>query len=359
MVSFCGYGQAGSLPYKGEVMPRFTWEQITLCLCTPFRVSYGVSETRQAVWLRLEGDTGWGEGTIPPYYGIGQAEMEAYWTAVSQQTTPFPDDPADIPAWVGTDGPAPARAAVDLALHDRIGRLRGLPLYRLLDLPQPAALPTSFTLGINTPEIMAQMAREVAHYPIIKVKLGGDGDDAARLAAVRAARPDARLRIDANAGWSPETAVSLLEKLLPYDLEMVEQPVPKADIAGMGFVQARLDVPVVADESVQTLANVEELAAVGVRGINLKLMKVGGLTPGLRILHRARELGMQVMLGCMVETSLGTTAMAHLSGLADWIDLDAPLLIRNDPFVGVHFDADGTIHVPERPGIGVEWQRKA
>jgi L-alanine-DL-glutamate epimerase-like enolase superfamily enzyme len=199
---------------------------------------------------------------------------------------------------------------------------------------------------------MARMAAQVSEYPIIKVKLGSD-DDLARIAAIRAARPDARLRVDANAGWTPEEAVRRVQALAPFELEMIEQPVPQHDIRGLGHVQAHTEVPVVADESVQTLANVEALAAAGVQGINLKLMKVGGLAPCLRMLRRAQELGLRVMLGCMVETSLGTTAMAHLAGLADWIDLDAPLLIANDPFEGIVYDLHARIQLPERPGIGV------
>jgi L-alanine-DL-glutamate epimerase-like enolase superfamily enzyme len=121
----------------------------------------------------------------------------------------------------------------------------------------------------------------------------------------------------------------------------------------MGYVQAHTDLPVVADESVQTLADLEALATAGVAAINLKLMKAGGLGPGLRLLRRAKELGMKVMLGCMIETSLGVTAMAHLAGLADWLDLDAPLLIADDPFQGVWYDESAAVHVPERTGIGV------
>lgn len=331
---------------------RLSWEAITLQLRNPFRVSYGVSETRQAFWVRLANDEGWGEGTIPPYYQVAHSEMVAYWQTAVSHPAPFPDDPADIANWVGTDGPAPARCAVDLALYDRIGRLQNLPLYQLLGLPYPAPLTTSFTIGIDTPTEMARQASQIPDYPIIKVKLGSP-DDAAAIAAIRAARPDAKLRVDANAAYTPEEAVKLLETLLPYNLELVEQPVPKHDIAGMGYVQARLPVPVVADESVQTLEDVEQLAAAGVQGINLKLMKVGGLTPGVKILSRAKTLGMKVMLGCMVETSLGVTAMAHLMGLADWVDLDAPLLIRNDPFVGVRYTKQAAIEVPLQPGIGV------
>lgn len=331
--------------------PRLTWQALTLQLQNPFRISYGVSATRQMFWLRLADDEGWGEGTIPSYYNISEAAMIAFWQNAARRRDPFPDDPGAIAAWVGEDGPAPARCALDLALHDRIGRQTNTPLYQLLGLPRPAPLPTSFTISIDTPEKMAQQAAQVAQYPIIKLKLGSD-DDAARVAAVRAARPDAQLCVDANGGWTPAEAVRQARALLRYELMFIEQPVPKDDIDGMGYVQAHINVPVVADESVQTLADVERLAAVGVQGINLKLMKLGGLAPALDIVQRARALGLRIMLGCMVESSLGTTAMAHLAGTAVWLDLDAPLLISNDPFAGLRYGAGARIHLPDRAGIG-------
>jgi L-Ala-D/L-Glu epimerase len=334
-----------------EMLPRLTWQRHIVHLRNPFRLSYGVSETRNVFWIRLADDVGWGEAAIPPYYGIDDAAMIALWDAAAWRSEPFPDDPAQIEAWVGSSGPAPARCALDMALHDRIARLRGLPLFALLDLPEPVALPTSFTIAISEPDEMARLASEADDYPILKIKLGSDGDTA-RLAAVRAARPDAILRVDANAGWLAEEALARIEELERYGLEMVEQPVAKDDIAGMGMVQAHTSLPVVADESVQSLADVEALAAAGVRGINLKLQKVGGLGPGLRMLRRARELGLRVLLGCMIETSLGTTAMAHLAGLADWLDLDSPLLISDDPFEGLTYDTRAGVHVAERQGIG-------
>jgi L-alanine-DL-glutamate epimerase-like enolase superfamily enzyme len=211
---------------------------------------------------------------------------------------------------------------------------------------------TSFTIGIDEPDAMARMAREIADYPVIKLKLGS-GDDETRVRAVREARPDAKLRVDANAAWTTEQAIVNLRWLEKYDLELIEQPLPREQIEQMGEVQRHTSIPIVADESVQTLADVERLGAAGVRGINLKLMKVGGLTPALAILRRARELDMKIMLGCMIETSLGTTAMAHLAGAADWLDLDAPLLISNDPFDGVTYDRNARVHCPSRPGIGV------
>jgi L-Ala-D/L-Glu epimerase len=336
--------------------PWFTWEPLTLHLRNPFRLSYGVTESRRSFWLRLQADGGWGEAAIPPYYGISDDAMIDFWQNAAVRSDPLPDDPCVIAAWIGTDGPAPARAALDLALHDRIARQRAVPLHRLLNLPAPASLPTSFTIAIAEPDEMARLAVEASRYPILKIKLGSD-DDATRLGAVRAARPDVRLRVDANAGWSAEEAVARLRQIECYELEMVEQPVAKHDITGMGYVQAHTELAVVADESVQSMADLEALAAAGVRGINLKLMKVGGLGPGVAMLRRARELGLKIMLGCMIETSLGTTAMAHLSGLADWLDLDAPLLIADDPFDGVTYGEDARVRVPDRPGIGATLRR--
>ncbi len=327
------------------------WESLTLHLHNPFRLSYGVSETRQSFWLRLADDSGWGECAIPPYYGIDAADLQAHWQRTAGANRRLPDTPGEIEAWVGQQGPAPARCALDLALHDRIARQKGVPLYRLCDLPYPSGLPTSFTIAIDTPEAMAAMALQRPNYPVLKIKLGSE-DDVARLRAVREARPDVRLRVDANAGWNYDQALRNLRLLEGFDLEMIEQPLPKEDFEGMGRLQKHTRVPVVADESVQTMADIERLAAAGVRAVNLKLMKVGGLSPALRMLRRARELGMQVMLGCMVETSLGTTAMAHLSGLADWLDLDAPLLISNDPFEGLTYDKNLYLRLPDRPGIG-------
>lgn len=330
---------------------HFTIQKLTLELCNPFRLSYGVSNTREAYWLRLAEDAGWGEGSIPPYYGVNDADMHAAWERLAAQDRPLPDTIEEIPAWVGTDGPAVARCAVDLALHDRLGRMRGEPLYRLLGVPQPRPLHTSFTVG-GDPETAAHEARAATRFAIIKIKLGR-GTDAETVAAVRAARPDARLFVDANAGLTLEETLALLPVLERHGVELVEQPLPKEDIAGMGRAQAATALPVVADESLQTAAHLEQLAAAGVRGINLKLMKLGGLAPALRIVRRARELGLGVMLGSMIETSIGVTAMAHLAGLADWLDLDSPVLISNDPFEGIAYSRDGQVIVPTRPGIGV------
>jgi len=331
--------------------PRLSCEVITLKLHHPFRLSTGVSTTRTAHWIRLEDDQGWGEGTIPPYYNISDQDMQALWDEKSHSKEPFPDDLEQIPSWIGDQGPAPARAALDLALHDRIGKNKGLPIYKLLNLPAPAPISTAFTIAIENPEVMARMAADHPEFPIIKLKLGSD-DDISRVAAVRSARPDVRLYLDANAGWEPDEAIGIIGDLEPFKIEMIEQPVAGNDIEGMGYVQSQTDIPIVADESIKSLETLEELARSGVQGINLKIMKLGGLGPTVRILKRGRELGFKIMLGCMTETSLGVTAMAHLAAMADWIDLDAPLLIANDPFKGVSYD-QALVSVPENPGIGI------
>ena len=343
--------------------PILTWEKYTLNLRNPFRLSYGVSETRDAYILRLtdenEGVVGWGEGTIPPYYGVKPADMIALWEAAAQRDDPLPEDVEHVETWVGLNGPAPARCALELALYDRIARQRGLALWQLLELPMPTPQPTSFTIAMDTPDEMARMATlhdtpvgDIARFPVLKIKLGGDGDDEARLAAIREARPDVRLRVDANAGWEMTQAEAFLRHFEPYNLEMIEQPLAKQAIIEMGLLQSRTSIPVVADESVQSIEDVQRLADAGVSGINVKLMKLGGLTPALRLIRLARQLNLRVMLGCMVETSVGTTAMAHLMGLAEWFDLDAPLLVTNDPFDGIHYTENAQMTIPDRPGIG-------
>lgn len=327
------------------------WKAINLYTRSPFRLSYGVTQQRTVYWLRLTEACGWGEAAIPPYYGVREADMIALWRQKAHQAKPLPEDVAGISNWVGREGPAPARCALDMALHDYLAVRQGIPLHDLLGIPRPEPVLTALTIPMAAPREMAAMAARAGAFPILKLKVGSD-DDIDRVAAVRQARPDARLLVDANAGWSAAAAVRHIRRLEAFDLEMVEQPVARDDLAGLAYVQRHVGVPVIADESICTLEDLHQLAALGIRAVNLKLMKIGGLSPCLDIIRQARALGVRIMLGCMIETSLGVTAMAHLSGLADWIDLDAPLLIKNDPFTGVRY-ADARMMLPHGPGIGV------
>ncbi|HSN94720.1 MAG TPA: dipeptide epimerase [Anaerolineaceae bacterium] len=333
-----------------------TWEKITLKLRKPFRLSYGSSEERQAYWIRLNGDEGWGEGTIPPYYQVSSVSMEDYWRKTDFRREPLPNRIEAIAEWIDPDGPAPARAAVDLALHDYLSKQQGLPLYAALGLEKPLPKPSSFTISVDNPEVMAEEALQVRHFPIIKIKLAGDNQDIQRLEAVRVARPEARLLIDANAGWTITQAEEYLLHLERLNVELLEQPLSLSEVEGMGRLQALTRIPIVADESVRTIKDVEALALAGVHGVNIKLMKVGGISSALEMIHLARHHKMKIMLGCMIETSIGVTAMAHLAGLADWLDLDASLLVANDPFEGLSFDESATVQVADRPGIGARFR---
>ncbi|MDT8382234.1 MAG: dipeptide epimerase [Brevefilum sp.] len=332
---------------------KLSWQKITLQLRNPFRLSYGTSETREAFWIRLRDDEGWGEGTIPPYYGVDLEEMVSVWHSAANNPNPFPNDPQEIPAWIG-DGPAPARCGLDIALHDRIARKLSLPLHKLLNVPFPKPKPSSFTIALDTPLEMARMAEQVKAYPIIKVKLGGDSQDLDRLAAIRDVRPGVKLWVDANGGWTLDEAQQYLPELEALGIEMLEQPLDKADITGMGILQSKTKIPIVADESLQSFENLKEIALAGIQGVNIKLMKVGGLSPALKMIHQAKSLDLKVMLGCMIETAIGTTAMAHLMGLGDWLDLDASALIVNDPFEGMTLDATCKVQLPEGIGLGVK-----
>jgi len=332
--------------------PLFAWEKINLILRSPRQLANGTPETFQTYWMRLDGDQGWGEAAIPAYYKSDTGAMSSYWDRLLRTKRKPPETLEDVDAWVGSDGPAPARAAMDLACCDRIARKSGVPLYTLLGLPQPQPRSTSFTLEKDTPEAMAQMASQLANYPILKIKIGNE-DDLACLKAIRAARPDALLRVDANASWNRQKALEWLGLMEGLGLELLEQPLVKEDIGGLGWLQKQTSIPIVADESTKTEEEVKRLAGSGVSGIKLKLMKLGGLIPTLKLLRLAQELGLQIMLGSVMETSIGVSAVAHLGGVAKWLDLDAPLLLANNPFKGVEYDEHATLKLSELPGIGL------
>lgn len=332
---------------------KLTSSPLTLNLKTTFRVAHGASDQRHNALATIthNGLTGYGEAAAVPYYGDTQDSLMAYLDAVP----PLGDNPYALEDVLTAlpPGAHAAQAAVDIALHDLWGKLLGQPLYRLLGLT-PAPLPqTSFTISIDTPEVMARAARE-SGYPIIKVKLGPDDPEAA-IAAIRSAT-HARLRVDANAGWTPQQALDLIPRLERYDLELVEQPLPIGDPDAYRWLhhelmQKGVKLPVFADESVKTSADVAVYAG-GIDGVVVKLMKTGGLREALRTIHTARAHGMRIMLSCMVESSVGVTAAAHLAPLCEFLDLDGPLLVANDPFSGVRYEG-ATLILPDGPGLGV------
>jgi L-Ala-D/L-Glu epimerase len=323
-----------------------TAEPVTLNLRTPFRIAHGVSQQRFNVFAHL--DEGVGEGAVVPYYGDTQPGLL---DAIAAAAGRMGDDPFLIEDILDRlpPGPQAARAAIDIALHDLIGKRLGQPLYRLFGV-NPARLPlTSFTIAMDEPAAMALRARE-SGLPILKIKLGSDRDEAL-VAAIRGATA-AKLRVDANAGWTREQAAQLIPRLKQYDIEFVEQPLAADDVEGLRWLkQQHFGVPIFADESIKTSRDIARHAD-AVDGVVIKLMKTGGLREALRAIHLARAHGLQIMLSCMVETSVGVTAAAHLAPLCDYADLDGPLLIANDPYNGVRYEGAQLI-LPEGPGLGV------
>ncbi len=328
---------------------KLHWEPITLELRTTFRVAHGASDERNNVLVYL--DDGVGEAAAVSYYDETQEGIIEYLKSVPD----LGDDPFDMDAVLAKRpaGSRAARSAIDQALHDLWGKKLGQPLYKLFGL-NPGDLPlTSFTIGMDTPELMAQQAKE-SGYPILKIKLGSDNDEA-RVKAIREVT-NAKLRVDANAGWSRKQALDMIPRLAEYDLEFIEQPLAVDDVEGFFWLKERLNAlrvnaPIFADETAKTSHDVAKLAG-AVDGVVVKTMKSEGIREALRMVHTAKAHDMQIMLSCMVESSVGVTAAAHLAPLCDYADLDGPLLIKNDPYHGLKYDG-ARMSLPVEAGIGV------
>jgi len=329
---------------------KLYWEPLTLDLKTTFRVAHGASDQRYNVLVYL--DDGVGEAAAVPYYGETQQGIIDYLKVVPD----LGDDPFDMDAVLARRPPGSraARSAIDEALHDLWGKKLGQPLYKLFGL-NPHNLPlTSFTIGMDEPDVMAEQAKASGH-PILKVKLGSEKDEQI-VAAIRNAT-DAKLRADANAGWSREQALEIIPRLLDYDLEFIEQPLAVDDVEGFFWLkeklrQQKVKVPIFADETAKTSHDVAKLAG-AIDGVVVKTMKSEGIREALRMIHTARAHDMQIMLSCMVESSVGVTAAAHLAPLCDYADLDGPLLIRNDPYRGLEYNR-ARFTLPDEPGLGLK-----
>jgi L-Ala-D/L-Glu epimerase len=249
-----------------------------------------------------------------------------------------------------SDGDWAAKAAIDIAVFDWVGQKLNVPIYRLFGGDAADAPVTTFSIGIDTPEITRQKVREAEAYPVLKVKVGLDTDEQT-IEAVRSVT-DKPLRVDANEGWKDkEEAVRKIEWLQSQNVEFIEQPMPAAMLEETAWVRDRVEMPVIADEVCLRPADVPKLAGV-YDGINVKLDKAGGLLQAYRMIQIGRALGLRTMLGCMISSSVTVTAAAHLSPLVDYADLDGNLLISNDPYVGV-IVKDGRLVLPQGPGLGI------
>jgi len=341
---------------------RLTHEVLSLALRDPFRIArsgHDEGSRITTVIVELRDDrfpdvVGVGEGYPDRFYGETPATMAAVFPMLLEAIgEPDPDERGVIAADHAMErairGHGAARCALDIALHDLVGKVQGVPVQALrglsADLP-----PTDFTIGIDEPSVVAERARRAADFPALKIKVGGPAD----LATLRAVREvyAGPIRVDANTGWSRADAQGLLPDLVDLGVELIEQPFPARAYRDLAWLQGRSPLPIVADESCVLPEDLEALDGV-VSGINVKLAKCGGIGPAYRMLARGREMGFRTFLGCMEETSVGIGASAVLASLAEWVDLDGNLLLAEDPFEGVDLGPDKRWRLPDRPGLGL------
>jgi L-alanine-DL-glutamate epimerase-like enolase superfamily enzyme len=336
--------------YNDRMPLRLRHRPLDLRLRHTFRIARGASDVRENLLVEAEegGVVGRGEAAPILRYREDRASAARAVEAMAGRLD-APRAFAQAAGRAAVPGQSSAEAAVDMALHDLAGLRLGAPLYELLGIDPRPTPETSFTIGLDTPEVVVRKVKEASAYAVLKVKMGSDGDRDV-LTAVRDTTRQ-RIRVDANEGWTPEAALERLEWLAKIGVELVEQPLPADRIEETRALRRRSPIPFYADESVHRAADIPRLAG-AFDGINVKLMKCGGIAEALRMIAVARAHGLKVMLGCMIESSLAITAAAHLSPLVDTADLDGNLLIENDPFEGATV-VDGRLALPARPGLGV------
>jgi L-alanine-DL-glutamate epimerase-like enolase superfamily enzyme len=337
-------------------------EVLHLALRDPFliaRSEHGEGRSITTVIAELRDDrvpdhVGVGEGYPDRYYGETPETMAAVFPLLLDAV----GEPEFSPGGLEQAGEAMAAAianhgaakcAIDIALHDLAAKVAGVPVHQFMglagDLP-----PTDFTVGIDEPAIVAERAARAAHFPFLKLKVGGPAD-LETLEAVRRVY-SGPIRVDANTGWRPEDAVALLPDLVRLGVELIEQPFPARRLDQLRWLQERSSLPIVADESAVTIEDLDGLVG-AVAGVNVKLAKCGGVGPARRMLARARQLGFRTFLGCMEETSVGIAASAAVASLAEWVDIDGNLLLDADPFEGLELGPDCRWQRSDRPGLGV------
>jgi L-Ala-D/L-Glu epimerase len=332
---------------------ELVYRDVTHALGAPFRISRSTDVEVQLVEVSLtaDGHTGLGEASPQDHYGESIASASLFLDECRPLLGEDPFALEEIEARLGElPGQAAAKAALDAALHDLCGKLCGVPVWRLLGVPRRSP-PTSYTIWLGDPDDMARRAEATGtRFRRLKLKLGGrDGLDVERVRAVRAVT-DAPLQVDVNEYWTLEEALESIPELARLGVEYVEQPLPAGDPGG-GTLKQRSTLPVYLDEDCHMLPDVADCAG-RAHGVNIKLAKSGGLREAIRMVHAARALGLGVMVGCMVESTLGIAPACPLASLCDHVDLDGNLLLADDPWEGVEL-VDGVQLPSERPGLGI------
>lgn len=337
-------------------MGKFTLHSrpYTLALRHVFTIATSSRSTTPVVLVRLdfEGLSGYGEASMPPYLGESHESVMAFLSKVDLRGFDDPFQTAAILAHIDglSERDTAAKAALDIALHDLLGKLMGQPWHRIWGYDPGKAPHTSFTIGIDTADVVRQKVAEAAPYQLLKVKLGLDTDKM-MIETIREVT-DKPLCADINQGWKDrEAALEMAHWLAERGVIFLEQPMPKAQVDDNAWLTERSPIPTVADEAVQRLPDVRQVWG-AYSGINIKLMKCTGMREAHQMAELARALDMKVMLGCMTETSCAISAAAQLSPIVDWADLDGALLIRNDAYRGMEVK-EGKVILPHDPGIGI------
>lgn len=337
---------------------KLTHEVLSLHTKVPFVIARGGYAEHRVVRVTVtddDGVEGWGEASPNRFYGetieSAAGALKRFAPIVEEVSSPWCLEDLELEMNRALRFNGSVKSAISAAFHDLAGKRLGVPLYRMWGLDPAKAPRSSYTIAIAASEAeLIRRVEDAAEYPILKIKLGTDRDEAI-VRAVRSAAPDKLLRVDANAGWTAKQALRMSELLASLGVEFIEQPLPPQDVEGLRFVRERSALPVIADESCVTAADIPRLVG-AVDGINLKLSKCGGLREALRMIATARAHGLMVMAGCMIETSIAITTAAHLSPLLDAADLDGAALLSDDPFVGATIDG-GVIQLPTGAGLGV------
>ncbi len=337
---------------------KLSYELVELSAKYPFNIANkdvcGSVFRNVIVRIECEGLVGWGEAAPFEIYGENQktviSALQTIAPCVEMMKDPW--EAEHIMDFLDSklERNFAAKASIDMALYDLQGQILGLPIYRLLGL-SPGRIPDStYTIGIDSEEMIREKVCEAKDYPLLKIKVGGPGD-IETIRIVREEAPSASLRVDANCGWQPRQALRMIEQMVELGVEFIEQPLPAENKEGARWLYERSPLPLMADESCERLEDIPECIG-RFDSINIKLAKCGGIRHALKMIGCARAHQLNIMLGCMPETSIGVTAAAHISPLVDYCDLDGAELVGNDPCYGMQFDK-GRIVLSARPGLGV------
>ncbi len=326
-----------------------------LILKKPFGLSRSVSTSRNVIFcqLQVEEITGLGEAAFSSYYGESAENVaraiERHASEILDGDVFFVREIMEKVVAAG-DITGSARAALDMALYDLIGNILNVPVYKLLGIKPKAQLLTSYTIGIDTIDIMLEKVNEAAEFPILKIKMGRNVEQDIQVIREIRKLTDKIIRVDANGGWTLAEAKKCIPVLAELGVEYVEQPLERGNFSETAELKRWSSLPIFLDEDVHTSQNVIELANI-CHGINIKLMKCGGITEALRMVELAKSFGLKTMLGCMIESSLAISAGAQIASLMDYLDLDGNLLITNDPIDGVK-TIGGNLQLTDRAGLG-------